>query len=80
VDWREHIHSDPKVLVEKPVVKGTRLSVEFLLELFAAGWTEQQVLDNYPTLTPEALRAVFAFTAESMREVSLYVLSGEKGR
>jgi uncharacterized protein (DUF433 family) len=80
VDWREHIHSDPKVLVEKPVVKGTRLSVEFLLELFAAGWTEQQVLDNYPTLTPEALRAVFAFTAESMREVSLYVLPGEKGR
>ncbi len=62
------------------MVKGTRLSVEFLLELFAAGWTEQQVLDNYPTLTPEALRAVFAFTAESMREVCLYVLSGEKGR
>jgi uncharacterized protein (DUF433 family) len=80
VDWREHIHSDPKVLVRKPLVKGTRLSVEFLLELFAAGCTEQQVLDNYPTLTPEALRAVFAFTAESMREVCLYVLSGEKGR
>lgn len=80
MDWREHIHSDPKVLLEKPVVKGTRLSVEFLLELFAAGWTEQQVLDNYPTLTHEALRAVFAFATESMREVSLYALPGEKGR
>jgi uncharacterized protein (DUF433 family) len=40
------------------------------LGLFAAGWTEQQVVENYPTLTPEALRAVFAFTAECMREES----------
>ncbi|MEH2377346.1 MAG: DUF433 domain-containing protein [Nostoc sp.] len=55
-------------------MKGTRLSVEFLLGLFAAGWTEQQVLENYPTLTLEALRAVFAFTAECMREESLYTL------
>lgn len=43
-------------------------------------WTEQQVLDNYPTLFPEALRAVFAFAAESMREVSVYALPSEKGR
>jgi len=45
--------------------------------LFAAGWTEQQVLDNYPTLTAEMLRAVFAFAAECMREEALYVLSPE---
>jgi uncharacterized protein (DUF433 family) len=54
------------------VVKGTRLSVEFILDLFAAGWSEQQVLENYPTLTPEDLRAVFAFAAECMREEALY--------
>jgi uncharacterized protein (DUF433 family) len=66
MDWRKHIRSDQNVLVGKPVVKGTRLSVEFLLSLFAAGWTEKQVLDNYPTLTPQSLRAVFAFaTADS---------------
>jgi uncharacterized protein (DUF433 family) len=58
MDWWQVIHSDPEILNGKPVVKGTRLSVEFLLGLFAAGWTEQQVLENYPTLTPEALRAV----------------------
>ncbi|MFB2917010.1 DUF433 domain-containing protein [Aerosakkonema funiforme] len=63
MDWREYIHSDPNILVGKPVVKGTRLSVEFLLGLFAVGWTEKQVLDNYPSLTPEALKAVFAFAA-----------------
>ena len=75
MDWREYIHSDPEVLLGKPVVKGTRLSVEFLLSLFAAGWTEQQVLDNYPSLTPQSLRAVFAFATECMREEALFVLT-----
>ena len=64
-DWRDHIHSDPKVLRGKPVVKGTRLAVDFLLGLLAAGWTEQQVLASYPTLTAEALKAVYAFAAGS---------------
>ena len=56
--WQYYIHSDPEVLLGKPVVKGTRLSVEFLLGLFAASCTQEQILDNYPTLTPYALRAV----------------------
>ncbi len=72
IDWKKYIHSDPDILVGKPVVKGTRLSVEFILGLFAAGWTERQVLENYPTLTKESLRAVFAFATECMREESLY--------
>jgi len=75
MNWREYIHSDAEVLLGKPVVKGTRLSVEFLLSLFAAGWTEKQILDNYPTLTPQSLRAVFAFAAECMREEALFVLT-----
>jgi len=58
MNWQEYIHSDSEILLGKPTVKGTRLSVEFLLGLFAAGWTQQQVFDNYPTLTSEALRAV----------------------
>ena len=68
VDWRRHIGADPRVLVGKPVVKGTRLSVEFILGLFAAGWTEQDVFENYPHLTPGALRAVFAFAAECLQD------------
>lgn len=75
VDWRTYIHTDPAVLVGKPVVKGTRLSVDFILGLLAAGWTEQQVLDNYPTLTPTALQAVFTFAAECLREERLYLLA-----
>jgi uncharacterized protein (DUF433 family) len=79
MEWRRYIHSDPEILSGKPVVKGTRLSVEFILGLFAAGWTEEEMLENYPTLTPEALRAVFAFTAECMREEALYVMPEGEG-
>jgi len=74
MDWGFYIHSDPEILLGKPVVKGTRLAVDFILGLFAAGWTEEQVLENYPTLTPEALQAVFAFAAECMREEALYAV------
>ena len=73
MDWRNYIHSDPEILLGKPVVKGTRLAVDFILGLFASGWTEKQVLENYPTLTPRALQAVFAFSAECMREEALYL-------
>ncbi len=72
MDWWKFIHSDSEILNGKPVVKGTRLSVEFLLNLFATGWTEQQVLENYPTLTTESLRAVFAYAAEGIREDTFY--------
>ncbi len=77
IDWRQYIHSDPEILLGKPVVKGTRLSVEFILGLFAEGWTEKQVLENYPTLTKESIRAVFAFAKECMSEESLYAIPSE---
>ena len=74
MDWRQYIHCDQKILLGKPTVKGTRLSVEFILALLANGCRVQQILDNYPTLTPESLQAVFVFVAESMRDESLYML------
>jgi uncharacterized protein (DUF433 family) len=77
IDWRKYLQSDPEVLVGKPIVKGTRLSVEFLLGLFSEGWTEQQILENYPTLTKESLRAVFAFVTECMSEEALYSIPTE---
>ena len=66
--WQSHIHSDKTVLLGKPTIKGTRLSVEFLLGLLASGWTEQQVLDNYPRLTKEDLQALFAYMQECMQD------------
>ncbi len=77
MDWHQHIHSDPEVLVGKPVVRGTRLSVDFVLSLFAQGWTEQQVLENYPTLSAESIRAVFAFAAECTRDEAFYAMPPE---
>lgn len=70
--WDDHIESDPQILTGKPVVRGTRVAVDFLLELFAAGWSHEQVLESYPQISPEALRAVFAFAADAMHEESFY--------
>jgi len=77
IEWGNFIHSDPNVLLGKLVVKGTRLAVEFILGLYAEGWTEDQILENYPTLTKESLVAVFAYTHECMREEFLYPLAAE---
>jgi len=60
MDWRKLIHLNPKTATSQPAPPETRLSVEFLLGLFAAGWTEQQVLEKYPKLTSPKLRAALA--------------------
>jgi uncharacterized protein (DUF433 family) len=79
MNWKAHIHSNPKILLGKPVIKGTRISVEFILGLFSKGWTQQQILENYPTLNAESLQAVFAFAAECLKEDVFYtpLLFGE---
>ncbi len=68
MDWRGKIVSDKNVLAGKPVVRGTRLSVEFLLGLFANGWNETDVLKNYPSLKKEDIQAVFAFAQDGLKE------------
>lgn len=77
IGWSDYIHTDPEILSGKPVVKGTRLTVEFILGLYANGWTEQQIIKNYPTLSKESLTAVFAFAAEYMKEEILFYLPTE---
>ncbi len=76
MNWRDHIVSDPEILVGKPVVKGTRLSVELILERLADGWTPEDLFKSYPRLTPEALQAVFAFAAEVLKDED-YVAVGK---
>lgn len=67
MNWSDHIVCDPDVLGGKPTIRGTRLSVDFVLDLLAEGWTQEKLLDNYPALTPEALRAVFEYAAQVLR-------------
>ncbi len=68
VDWERFIAIDPEIVFGKPHVKGTRLAAEFILDLYAAGWSDAQVLASYPTLTLDAIRAVFAYAAECLSE------------
>jgi len=76
--WQDYITSDPEVLCGKPIIKGTRLSVEFILNLLAEGWSAEQILENYPTITSENLKAVFAFVAECIGEELIYDLDRKK--
>ena len=73
-DWQPYITTTAEIAGGKPIVQGTRLTVEFVLGLFAAGWTSAQVLENYPTLSAETLRAVFAYSAEVLHDEALYSL------
>jgi len=59
--WQNHIISDKDILIGKPVIKGTRISVDHIIGLFAQGWAKQQILDNYPRLTKDDLTAVLGW-------------------
>lgn len=62
----ERITLNPKVMVGKPVIRGTRLTVEFILNLLAHGATNAEILDEYEGLTPEDIQACLLFARESL--------------
>lgn len=68
MDWSKHIVSDEDVLLGKPTIKGTRISVELILELLSQGWNEEQILESYPTINQEQMRAVYAYLKECMQQ------------
>jgi len=68
MDWKDYITADPAILGGKPAVKGTRISVEFIIQRLAQGWTQNQLLENYPRLTAEHLQAVFAYLSECIED------------
>ena len=61
MNWQDYIVSDNKILLGKPTIKGTRISIELTLELLSSGWTEKQILDSYSTISSESLRAVSSY-------------------
>ena len=63
----DRIVVDPTILTGKPVVRGTRISVELVVELLAAGWSHEQILASYPHLTEEDIRACLAYAGELLR-------------
>ena len=73
MEWQQHIVTDENVLLGKPTIKGTRISIEHILSLFAQGWSEQMILENYPRLTKESIQAVFVYLNECMQDGLLFV-------
>jgi len=73
-DWQKRIELNPKVLVGKPIIRGTRLGVIFILELLAQGWTVEKILKNYPQLKREDIRAVLEYSVSALKLESSYQL------
>ncbi len=69
---KQLVVSDPKVMMGKPVIVGTRITVELILEKLAAGETPEQILESHPRLTREAIQAALAFAAEALRYDVIY--------
>lgn len=68
MDWKQRIVVDPKILTGKPIIKGTRISVEFILDRTAGGWSLDDILESYPHLTREDVLAAHSFAAELFKE------------
>ena len=68
MNWKDRITVDPAILVGKPIIKGTRISVELILDRVADGWTMEDLLASYPHITRADVLAALSFAAEIFRE------------
>lgn len=73
--WPERILADPEILGGKPVIRGTRIAVELVLELLAAGRSETQICDDYPGLTREDILACLSYASYLAHEFKAYPIS-----
>jgi uncharacterized protein (DUF433 family) len=74
----ERITVNPKVMVGKPVIKGTRLTVEYILNLLAHGATVKKIINEYKGLTQEDIQACILFATKSLEDTTFMPLAGEK--
>lgn len=73
-DWQMRIHSDPDVCHGKPCIRGTRIMVSVILDNLAEGLTLQEIVDDYPPLTPQDIQAALSYVADLAREEELVPL------
>ena len=78
IDWKKHIAVDPEILAGKPVVKGTRISVELILDRTADGWSLEDILQSYPNLTREDVLACLSYGAYLAHEFRAYPVPAQK--
>ena len=72
MNWNERIIIDPDILLGKPIIKGSRLSVEFIIDLMAQGWSETDLLQNYPGLSHEDVQACLAYASMTLKLEKVY--------
>jgi len=72
MDWKERIIVGPKILVGKPIIKGTRLVVEFIVELLAQGWAESEIARNYPGIAHEDIAVCLMYASNILKAEKIY--------
>jgi uncharacterized protein (DUF433 family) len=75
VELKDRITIDPKVLVGKPVIAGTRISVEFIVDLLASGWSHEQILASYPHISEVDILACLQYAGELLHSERVYPLA-----
>ena len=70
--WEKRICIDTEVMVGKPVIKGTRITIDFIIELLAHGWNQEQILENYPRLKKEDITAALEYSAQALKLETIY--------
>lgn len=79
MEWKNHIEVNPNVLVGKPIIKGTRISVELILDRLTDGWSIEDLLASYPHLTREDVLAALAFATELFKEETFVAVGKATG-
>jgi uncharacterized protein (DUF433 family) len=76
MNWQERITADPQVLVGKPIIRGTRIAVEFVVDLLGQGWTSEQILNEFDHLTGDDIQACLAYASDVLKSERLYLTPG----
>ncbi|MBS1487422.1 MAG: DUF433 domain-containing protein [Bacteroidetes bacterium] len=74
-DWKKFISSDPKIMLGKPVIKGTRITVELILEKLAEGETIEQIIESHPHISRKAIYACILFAKDSVKNETAFSLA-----
>ena len=75
MNWQERIALDPEILTGKPVIRGTRLAVDFIIGLLGQGWSEDDILRNYPGVTHDDITACLQYAGEVLKSERVFPVS-----
>ncbi len=73
--WQDHIEINPEILAGKPIIKGTRIAVEHIIDLLAGGWGFAEIIENYPGITMEDIRACLSYAGARLHAEKIFPLA-----